>query len=177
MMPSTLKLHIIVAIYSFAHLLNHGQAYITSGLPAHTHRAFLRKLTDDICNTDPGSLKDVNSATKVMSAWASAPEKLVRESGKDRAIRVEGLLKRMIDERRAGNEEAVARTENYNAVMKSWAISGERSAAALRCEQVSINCYSYSFVWINIVFWQIIFYIIHILTFLFLVIYVCMHLY
>ena len=139
-MPSPFKLHIIVAIYSFAHLLNHGQAYITSGLPAHTHRAFLRKLTDDICNTDPGSLKDVNSATKVMSAWASAPEKLVRESGKDRAIRVEGLLKRMIDERRAGNEEAIARTENYNAVMKSWAVSGERSAAALRCEQVSINC-------------------------------------
>ena len=158
-MPSPFKLHIIVAIYSFAHLLNHGQAYITSGLPAHTHRAFLRKLTDDICNTDPGSLKDVNCATKVMSAWATAPEKLVRESGKDRAIRVEGLLKRMIDERRAGNEEAIARTENYNSVMKSWAISGERSAAALRCEQVSIGCYS--FAWIYIVFWQII-YIIHI---------------
>ena len=77
-----------------------------------------------------------------MSALASAPEKIVRESGKDRAIRVERLLKRMIDERHAGNVEAIARTEDYNAVMKAWNLSGERSAAALRCEEVSINCYS-----------------------------------
>lgn len=115
------------------------QAYVTSGLPAHTHRAFLRKLTDEICNTDPGTLtpQEVSSAPMLMSAWATAPEKL-RESGRDRAMAVEGLLKRLIDERLAGNTEAIVRTEDYNAVMKSWAMSGEKSTAALRVEQVSI---------------------------------------
>lgn len=116
-------------------------AYITSGLPAHTHRAFLRKLTDDICNTDPGTLtpQEVSNTPQLISAWASAPEKLNLSSGqngRERALAVEGLLKRMIDERRAGNTEAIARTEDYNAVMKSWAMSGEKSAAAVRVEQI-----------------------------------------
>ena len=121
-------------------------AYVTSGLPAHTHRAFLRKLTDDIISTDPGTLttEEISNAPMLMSAWASAPEKLKLssgENGRERALAVEALLKRMIDERRAGNTEAIARTEHYNAVMKSWALSGEKSATALRVEQVSTTSY------------------------------------
>ena len=117
------------------------QAYVTSGLPAHTHRAFLRKLTDDICNTDPGTLtsQEVSNAPMLMSAWATAPEKL-QESGRERALAVEGLLKRMIDERTAGNMEAIVTTGDYNTVMKSWAMSGEKSASAERVEQVSKIC-------------------------------------
>lgn len=129
--------------------LLHAQAYVTSGLPAHTHRAFLRKLTDDMCNTDPGTLtpQEVSNAPMLMSAWATAPDKMINwapsgESGKERAMAVEGLLKRMIDERRAGNEGAIARTEDYNAVMKSWAMSGEKSAAATRVEQILMNMQS-----------------------------------
>jgi hypothetical protein len=119
--------------------LLHAQAYISTGLPAHVHRAYLRKLTDDICNTDPGTLttQEVSNTAMLMSAWASAPKKL-RESGKERAMKVENLLKRIIDERRAGNVEAIARTEDYNTVMKTWASSGEKSAAAFRVEQVSL---------------------------------------
>jgi len=78
----------------------------------------------------------------LMSAWASAPEKLhlsSGENGRERALAVEGLLKRMIDERRAGNTEAIARTEDYNAVMKSWAMSGEKRAAAIRVEQILMS--------------------------------------
>ena len=116
-------------------------AYITSGLPPHTQRAFLRRLTDDICNTDPGTLTpmEVSNAPALMSAWANEVDRRgeVKGGGRERAMAVEGLLKRMIDERRAGNADAIARTEDYNAVMKSWATSGERSAAALRVEQVS----------------------------------------
>ena len=117
------------------------RAYITSGLPPRTQRAFLRRLTDDICNTDPGALTPmmVSSAPALMSAWANEVDRRgeVGGGGRERAMAVEGLLKRMIDERRAGNADAIARTEDYNAVMKSWATSGERSAAALRVEQVS----------------------------------------
>ena len=116
-------------------------AYITSGLPAHTHRAFLRKLTDDICNQSIGSLspEEMSTCPMLMSAWATAPEKLnlSSDNGRERALAVEGLLKRMIDERRAGNTEAIAVTEDYNAVMKAWSMSGEGSKAALRAEQVS----------------------------------------
>jgi hypothetical protein len=133
-------------------------AYITSGLPPHTQRAFLRRLTDDICNTDPGTLTpmEVSNAPVLMSAWIANEGDHPRIGGngggngghgrrrsddgaicgRERALAVEGLLKRIIDERRAGNTDAIARTEDYNAVMKSWATSGERSAAAIRVEQV-----------------------------------------
>ena len=81
---------------------------------------------------------EVSNAPVLMSAWANEADRgEVRGGGRERAMAVEGLLKRMIDERRAGNADAIARTEDYNAVMKSWATSGERSAAALRVEQVS----------------------------------------
>lgn len=74
----------------------------------------------------------------LMSAWATAPEKLnlSSDNGRERALAVEGLLKRMIDERKAGNTEVVAVTEDYNAVMKAWSMSGEGSKAAVRAEQV-----------------------------------------
>ena len=82
---------------------------------------------------------EVSNAPALMSAWANEVDRRgeVGGGGRERAMAVEGLLKRMIDERRAGNADAIARTEDYNAVMKSWATSGERSAAALRVEQVS----------------------------------------
>jgi hypothetical protein len=81
----------------------------------------------------------MNTCPMLMSAWAEAPEKLnlSSDNGRERALAVEGLLKRMIDERKAGNTEAIAKTEDYNAVMKAWSMSGEGSKAALRAEQVS----------------------------------------
>mmetsp|Transcript_24392 Transcript_24392/g.41766 ORF Transcript_24392/g.41766 Transcript_24392/m.41766 type:complete len:549 (-) Transcript_24392:167-1813(-) len=133
----------LVLSFDASVILNGAQAYVTSGLPAHTHRAFLRRLTDDICNADPGTLtaQEVKNAPMLMAAWADAPDKLnlTGENGMERVLAVEGLLKRMIDERRAGNTEAVARTQDYNAVMKSWAMSGERKAAALRVEQILMS--------------------------------------
>jgi hypothetical protein len=116
-------------------------AYISTGLPAHKHRAFLRKLTDDICNTSPGSLSPEvcqSTAPMLLRGWASAPDKLQTPSfnGKERALAVECLLKRMIDERHAGNEAAVVKTQDYNSVMKSWVISGAKSAAAVRVEEI-----------------------------------------
>ena len=65
-------------------------------------------------------------AREIPSAWANRDV----VGGRERAILQESLLKRMIDERNAGNDGAIARTEDYNAVMKSWATSGENGAAA-----------------------------------------------
>lgn len=121
-------------------LLPPSSGYVTTGLPAHTHRAFLRKLTDDICNASPGtlSLETCHNSHMLLKGWAEAPEKLqnTKFNGKERAMAVEGLLKRMIDEKRAGNEAAIVNTNDYNAVMKSWAMSGEQSGAALRIEEI-----------------------------------------
>jgi hypothetical protein len=125
-----------------ATILQFTQAYISGELPSHRQIAFLRKLTDDICNTHPGTLtaSDLRCTHDLMSAWANwdvvgSPA----SSGRERAIVGEGLLKRIIDERNAGNDEAIARTEDYNTVMKSWAMSGEKTAAALRVEQILMN--------------------------------------
>ena len=109
-------------------------AYVTSGLPAHTHRAFLRKLTDELCDADPGTLSpmEVANAPMLMEAWATAPEKR-----KERAAAMEGLLKRMVEEQEAGNDEASVTTDEYNAVLRGWATSGEKGRAAERAEQVS----------------------------------------
>jgi len=48
-------------------------------------------------------------------------------------------MMRLVDERYDGNEEAVVRTEDHNTVLRTWAASGEKSAAALRVEQILID--------------------------------------
>ena len=73
--------------------LGPSSAYVSTGLPAHTHRAFLLKLTDDICNASPGSLsfQTCKDSHTLMKGWAEAPEKLqnTQFSGKERAMAVE----------------------------------------------------------------------------------------
>ncbi|KAL7544767.1 hypothetical protein ACHAWF_008134 [Thalassiosira exigua] len=164
----------ILAVATFLSLLGPGfgprsnrngvQAYVTSGLPAHTHKAFLRRLTDDLITSDPGTLapREVDNAAALMAAWADTLERPRTKrkrhpgssqgnahgnlkgwstigSGRERALAAEALLKRVIDERRAGNDGAVARTEHYNAVLRSWATSGEGTAAAQRVEEILTN--------------------------------------
>eukprot|EP00521_Asterionellopsis_glacialis_P007905 CAMPEP_0195287934 /NCGR_PEP_ID=MMETSP0707-20130614/4795_1 /TAXON_ID=33640 /ORGANISM="Asterionellopsis glacialis, Strain CCMP134" /LENGTH=600 /DNA_ID=CAMNT_0040347739 /DNA_START=152 /DNA_END=1954 /DNA_ORIENTATION=+ len=58
--------------------------------------------------------------------------------GRDCALAVESLLKRLIDEQRAGNPNAVPTTEAYNCIMEGWARSGEGVFAAERCEQILV---------------------------------------
>jgi hypothetical protein len=49
---------------------------------------------------------------------------------------VERLLKRLADERRAGNKKAVDTTVTYNYALARWANSGERGAGAQRAENI-----------------------------------------
>lgn len=121
-------------------------AYVYTGLPAHTHRAFLQKLTDDICSSEPGSLshEDVLKTPRLMSALATAPapdtlNRVRDESGVERALAVERLLKRMIDERIAGNDDAILTTDDYNSLMMAWANSGDTCDAALRVEEILVT--------------------------------------
>lgn len=131
-------------------------AYVTSGLPRHKHHAWLKKITCDICESPPGDLtqEEISTAPQIMSAWAQNPyipsskssrslerscSSLHSHHGKECALAVESLLKRLIEERRAGNEDAIATTAAYNAMLEGWARSGEGGAAAERCEQILIE--------------------------------------
>ena len=174
-------------------LLNHAArlaqtthaAYVTSGLPGKKHRAWLRRMTDDICDSPPGDLSPelLSAAPQIMDVWARnpyvpdhqaatsspkghpkkgrvppAPERpkrttIAREGssqqratsagfgddpghGLECALAVEGLLKRLVDERSAGNEGAAVTTVDYNSVLRGWANSDRGGAAAQRAEQV-----------------------------------------
>ncbi|GFH52231.1 hypothetical protein CTEN210_08707 [Chaetoceros tenuissimus] len=126
-------------------------AYVTSGLPGHVHRAWLKQMTIEVCDTAPGQLSQemCNKAPQLLSAWAQNPyvphtkSKACSETyphhGKECAIFCEKLLKRLIDERRAGNPNAIASTQTYNSLIDVWSRSGEKGAAAQRAEDIVIG--------------------------------------
>ena len=159
--------------------LHHVSAYVTSGLPGHKHRAWLKKMTTDICQLPPGELTPQECVTTplLLSAWAQNPwipynsktapsnhvdlsstspsptntettatdktyiniNQVYPHHGKECALACEQLLKRLIDERRAGNKNAIANTQTYNALIDVWSKSGEKGAAAQRAEEIIIG--------------------------------------
>lgn len=125
-------------------------SYVSSGLPAHTHQKWLEQLTVDICQSPPGDMTPemLHSTSQVMSAWAQNPyihpkaPKMKDSHGVDCALAVEKLLKRIVDERLAGNEHANPTTDLYNAALQGWAMAAsdkERGAAAQRAEQILMH--------------------------------------
>jgi len=127
--------------------------YVTSGLPGHTHRAWLKQESFDLCELPAGDLTPemCTKAPQLLSAWAQNPYiSHARQQkqhdlgsfphhGKECALECERLLKRLVDERRAGNKNAIATTTAYNALMDVWARSGEHSAAAQRAEDILVS--------------------------------------
>lgn len=111
------------------------QAYITShgAVPAHRQREWLKQMTKDLCQIQPGKLSELqlSQANEIMYAWSHTPS-----IDKENALAVESLLKRVIDERRAGNINADLTVEDYNCLLEGWAKAGQGPAAAERCEQI-----------------------------------------
>ena len=125
--------------------------YITAGLPGHKHRAWLKQMTVEVCDTAPGELTQemCNKTPQLLSAWAQNPyvphtkgkteANVFPHHGKECAIFCEKLLKRLVDEKRAGNQNAIANTQTYNALIDVWSRSGERGGAAQRAEEILIG--------------------------------------
>ncbi len=165
-----MKLLLSTVILCFAQLHCLSSAYVQTGLPGHKHRAWLKKMTSDICQLPPGQLSPEDCVTTplLVSAWAqnpwiphnsksspnfnqpssspsSSPDSYITTAnvyphhGKECALACEQLLKRLIDERRAGNQNAIASTQTYNALIDVWSKSGEKGAAAQRAEQIVIG--------------------------------------
>mmetsp|Transcript_2262 Transcript_2262/g.3169 ORF Transcript_2262/g.3169 Transcript_2262/m.3169 type:complete len:562 (+) Transcript_2262:172-1857(+) len=151
-------------------LIWESRAYVTSGLPGHTHRAWLKKMTYDICNLPAGELSPEMclAAPQILSAWARNPyiskggtnrirgrnrkvlhpqedmfsydeDQVLSRRGKECALACEQIMKRLVDERRAGNIHAVADTNTYNALIDAWARSGAKGAGVQRAEQILIE--------------------------------------
>jgi hypothetical protein len=133
------SLRILAAVLSAA--LVAVDSYVTSynSLPIKRRREWLQQLTTEICQVEPGCLSSnqLSQAPELMYAWSHLNPKNQFVKAKENAVSVELLLKRLIDERQAGNpliEELTA--EDYNCVLEGWARSGLGEAAATRCEQI-----------------------------------------
>lgn len=112
------------------------EAYITShhAVPPQRQMKWLKELTSELTMAKPGELSrdQLSTAPDLMYALSHA-----RESSKENALILESLVKRLIDEQRAGNDAAKDLTvEDYNCLLEGWARSGESVAAAERCEQI-----------------------------------------
>ena len=108
--------------------------------------------TVDVFDTTPGELSPqmCTATNQILSAWAQNPyvphtKKHQTEPdtyphhGLECAILCEKLLKRLLDEKKAGNENAVANTKTYNALIDVWSRSGEKAAAAQRAESIVVG--------------------------------------
>ena len=151
-MNYSVRLPLWFAISSLTSMMVNG--YVTSGLPHHVHQAWLKKMTDNICEASPGELTPemCTSVPQLMSAWAQNPyvshvplkqrriniQDVYPHHGRECALATEQLLKRLIDEHKAGNENAIATTDAYNVCLDIWARSGEGLFAAQRAEQVCL---------------------------------------
>ena len=100
-------------------------------MPRHRQVAWLNEMTNDICTAQHGSLshKELECAPELMNAWAHL-------DSPDCALKVESLVKRVIDERTAGNDQASLTLSEYNYLLEGWARSGAGEAAAERCTQI-----------------------------------------
>jgi hypothetical protein len=125
-------------------------------VPIGRQMKFLRELTSDLVQAAPGQLTPQQLAVshELMYAWSHAaatsasatttsmnrshkpPQPPHEPTSECAAVQVELLLKRVIDERMAGNLDAALDTNDYNCLLEGWARSGLGEAAALRTEQI-----------------------------------------
>jgi hypothetical protein len=104
-------------------------------------RAWLVQATQDILIAEPGTLVKGkwHELVSMLKAW-SRRSKFDAEA----PIVVERLLKRLLDEQRAGNLEAKANTELYNILLDSWACAAifrthEPAVAAQRAREILVS--------------------------------------
>ena len=133
MISQNRKLLLLLSVFQAPLYAN---AYITSyaAVPVKQKVAWLKKLTGDICESPTGELSDemIQATPEIMKGWRSS-----KVSGTENAIAVEGLVKRIIDENKAGNPKVVPpSTFDYNCLLEGWARSGAGSFAAERGEQI-----------------------------------------
>jgi hypothetical protein len=135
--------------------LSHAYMTRSPALPTPRQLEYLKKITGEICDSPPGKLTDgmIADSHQLMKGWtrlsktvSTRPQQQTKKknirktlsvtASKENAVAVENLVKRLIEETKAGNAKANPTTEDYNCMLESWARSGEGVFAAERCEQI-----------------------------------------
>eukprot|EP00980_Cylindrotheca_fusiformis_P006973 scaffold1469_cov119-Cylindrotheca_fusiformis.AAC.17 len=132
MMKSRTSSWIALIFLSVSTLLLGIEGYMNNrGLPPMKQKQWLSQLTGDICESPPGS-QLINGAPQVMKGWSTS-KKVTAEN----AVSVELLVKRLVDESKAGNQNAKKpTTEDYNVMLSLWERSRGGVFAAERSEQI-----------------------------------------
>lgn len=119
-------------------LLPLAASYISTakGVPAQRQITWLKQMTNQLCTTAPGQLStaELSQGHDLMYAWSH-----LETCSKESALAVESLMKRVIDEQRAGNDQAETTVDDYNCLLEGWARAELGAAAAERCEQILIQ--------------------------------------
>ena len=112
-------------------------AYVNSKSPVPEPRKLehLKQITGEICEKPTGELSDsmIADSHRVVKGWSTTTFKT---TSKENAVAIENIVKRLVDEVEAGNENASPTTKDYNCMLESWARSGEGVYAAERCEEI-----------------------------------------
>lgn len=129
----------LLAVYFCQYLLLtptvNGYVNVKSALPEPRKLEYLKQITGEICDKPTGELSDamIADARHVMKGWSTTTYKT---SSKENAVATEKIVKRLVDEAKAGNINANPTTKDYNCMLESWARSGEGVYAAERCEDI-----------------------------------------
>jgi len=109
--------------------------HVKNFVPEPRKLEYLKKITAEIIEQPTGELSDAMIADShmVMKGWSTTK---FRTSSKENAVAIENIVKRLVDEAEAGNENAGPMTKDYNCMLESWARSGEGVYAAERCEEI-----------------------------------------
>ena len=117
----------------FALLLVHSptaNAYVTSAgaVPIQRQVEWLKEMTIGICESQPGQLSapELDQVSQLMYAWSH-----LNKPNTEGALAVESLVKRLLDEQRAGNAPPLSVAE-YNCLLQGWAACGK----AERCDEI-----------------------------------------
>jgi hypothetical protein len=143
---------VIITFVVLIHSLQCSSYVVTSpnSVPFHRRIELLKQLTTDVVSGTPAgelSSTQVSTSHELIYAWSHARVNIQRSSSdddnsavtinqKDCALQVESLLKRLIDERYAGNDQADLSTCDYNCLLEGWARSGLGEESAYRTEQI-----------------------------------------
>jgi hypothetical protein len=117
-------------------------------LPATRQIEWLKQLTSDmVSGTPPGELSQaqLSASHELIYAWSHTRFPIPQKYGNDNvnamnhkecALQVESLLKRIVEERCAGNDLADLTVTDYNCLLEGWARSGLGEESAQRTEQI-----------------------------------------
>lgn len=144
-----LLISFVVLLLTWSSLSSAYVVTLPNTLPANRQIEWLKQLTSDmVSGTPPGQLSQaqLSASHELIHAWSRTRfTKTTADaehgtttimSNRECALQVESLLRRLIEERSAGNDLADLSVSDYNCLLEGWARSGLGESSAQRTEQI-----------------------------------------